>query len=521
VSGKVSSRQKASYSAALIAFLSLLLAALVLGAVSAWLQGSGLSILSDPLVWLTRLDPDTAASSLSDAAQLVANVVAIAITVVAIVVELAANRYSHRITRIFVTEPINIVVMSMFIITTVQCVWISVTLDSTSVDPLIPNAGYGISMILVALSLLVLLPYFAFVFYFLSPTNIIEKIRLTGGRSIRRAARSDVEPCKRDTLAAVDELQDIARRAAETGDRAVAMASLNALADLLLDYQPLKSGLPEKWFACTSAIVADPDFVSLAPAPLADIELRRTWFEVKIFRQYLSIVTEGGVKSREIINLIAINTRHIGVVSGREDSALLELCMHCFNSYLRATINARDQRSSYYVMNHYRQLAETLLAHNGGERVREIAQRLQFYAVLAYKYGQAFLLEVAAYDIVRLIEQSIEKNPDVVDRLLDLLMDLDQEIKNELQEHSVLGVRRAQIQLATLFMQIGDERRTDFICRDLKTEQPARIRRLCEALADEQNPQYWEITDRGVNFSYLVPDRRRFLGPLLERLFGD
>jgi len=97
-------------------------------------------------------------------------------------------------------------------------------------------------------------------------------------------------------------------------------------------------------------------------------------------------------------------------------------------------------------------------------------------------------------------------------------MDLDQEIKDELQEQSVLGVRRAQIQLATLFMQIGDELRTDFICRDLKTERLTRIDRICQLLISEDNPQYWEITDRGVNFSYLAPERRRYLTPLLKRL---
>ena len=39
-----------------------------------------------------------------------APVLAIAVTVVAIVVELAANRYSHLITRLFVREPVNLLV---------------------------------------------------------------------------------------------------------------------------------------------------------------------------------------------------------------------------------------------------------------------------------------------------------------------------------------------------------------------------------------------------------------------------
>ena len=49
---------------------------------------------------------------LANAAEVVAAVLAIAITVVAIVVELAANRYSHRITQLFVRNPVNLSVIA-------------------------------------------------------------------------------------------------------------------------------------------------------------------------------------------------------------------------------------------------------------------------------------------------------------------------------------------------------------------------------------------------------------------------
>ena len=53
---------------------------------------------------------------------------AILITVVAIVVELAANRYTPRITELFVRDPVNVVVMSSFVITSVLVVWIDLSL---------------------------------------------------------------------------------------------------------------------------------------------------------------------------------------------------------------------------------------------------------------------------------------------------------------------------------------------------------------------------------------------------------
>ena len=51
--------------------------------------------------------PVSAQNTLGSAGEVVAAVLAIAITVVAIIVELASNRYTHRITELFVREPIN------------------------------------------------------------------------------------------------------------------------------------------------------------------------------------------------------------------------------------------------------------------------------------------------------------------------------------------------------------------------------------------------------------------------------
>ena len=51
-----------------------------------------------------------------------------AVTVVAIVVELAATRYSHEITRLFLEDPINLGVLGLFVLTTVLCLLLGVVL---------------------------------------------------------------------------------------------------------------------------------------------------------------------------------------------------------------------------------------------------------------------------------------------------------------------------------------------------------------------------------------------------------
>lgn len=65
------------------------------------------------------------------------------------------------------------------------------------------------------------------------------------------------------------------------------------------------------------------------------------------------------------------NTAHVSAMAGWDNSPeLLELCIRCFNSYLRTTINARDPRTTYYLMNQYRLLAECLLEKKMNERTR-------------------------------------------------------------------------------------------------------------------------------------------------------
>jgi len=498
-----------------VAFVALAVIAFVLFAASGLLEGVGVAVVSDPISWLSRFDHAGEADILFTASQVMAGLLAVAITVSAIIVELAATRYNYRITWLFVSEPINIAVMSLFVVTTIQCIWIAISRDTGEVAR-IPGLAFGVTLALVTVCLLLLLPYFTFVFQFLSPLSIIEKIKGSAYRFVKRAGYAPSEHVKRGVLDAIDELQDVARSATEQSDRSIAMACVNALNDLVIDYQFFRPTLPHKWFTVHGSVADDPDFVSLARSVLSEIEEQRLWFEVKVFRQYLSLMAHCVPDAREVANLIAINTGRLGVAESKRNRDLLGLCIRCFNSYLRIAINAADNRTSYYVMNEYWLMAEALM-HEGFEgSVLEIAGHFKFYGQLAHKRGQSFLLEVAAGDLTRLVESSLDHAPALTDDLLSVVLDLDQEIRSETQEESLLGVRRAQLQLATLFTVRGDETRARRVCRDLAGERMPRLERLRKELEGEQRPHYWEFTDRGLNFGYLPPERRARLGDVFR-----
>jgi hypothetical protein len=314
----------------------------------------------------------------------------------------------------------------------------------------------------------------------------------------------------------IDELQDVARSAMEHSDRAIAMASVNALAELLSAYEKLRTELPARWFQLSDNIRSDPDFVSLAPSALHEIERDGMWVQYKIFQQYRSLMSHGVPGAHDVANLIAINTQQIGTRAADDHAELIVLCNRCFNSYLRITINARDGRTSSYLFNQYRVLAESLIDRGQFDVVREIGDYFRYYGVYAHTRGQPYILEAVAHDVVQLIEKCVACDALLVDDLISLLLELDQEIKQESQEESVMGVRRAQIQIATLFIARNDETRARRIAADLAGERLERLERIRAGLLAETASQYWEFTPRGANFAYLEPERRKYL----DTLFG-
>ncbi|MBT8481282.1 MAG: DUF2254 domain-containing protein, partial [Myxococcales bacterium] len=112
---------------------------------------------------LSGLESGIVLERISSSVEVVAGLLAIAITVVAIVVELAANRYTPRITQLFLSESINRVVLGFFVLTTVVCLWLSAVPEKSLGYP---RGALLLAMGMVTACLFALLPYFAFLFRF-------------------------------------------------------------------------------------------------------------------------------------------------------------------------------------------------------------------------------------------------------------------------------------------------------------------------------------------------------------------
>ncbi len=441
-------------------------------------------------------------------AEVVAAILGISITVVAIIVQLAATRYNHHITEMFVREPINVALQTYFVLTTILCIWVAALGEEESTA-----TWNAVTLVTVTVALAALLPYFGYVFAFISPLGII--------RRIRRKAEHAVSTGKRaQTLRTIDQLQDVARGAIDHGDRAIAMASVEALSELFRHYRKIRALLPEDWARVDAIVREDPDFVSLEPSALDDLDASGLWVEIKIMQQYLSIIRLSVLKMYDVAGRVGIALRQTAVEE-MDDPLVLEASFRGMNSLLRASLNARDARTTFHLLSQYKAVAEDLVSMGRDEEALAAAEHIQTYGQNAFTMNQPFLLEVAAFDLGELICLAHQNECATLDRMLAGFLELDHQIKHESQETSLLGVRRAQMQVGAYLIAQGDLTRAQRVADDLRSEGAARLDRLHAGLLSDDRALFWEFTPRGVNFSYLAPELRPHLDTLMDMIGNE
>lgn len=466
---------------------------------------------------LLRPPPDTALATLVTAAQIVAGMLAIVITVVAIVVELAANRYTHRITGLFLRERTNQWVLALYVVTTLLCLGVSWT--SAAGDAFRPRIAMLVALGLVSLCVVLLIPYFAFVFAFLAPERVIGRIAAHALDAVPGPANAAKDFSERQLalVDGIDQLTDIGMGAIANRDRSIAIEAVNALYDVLLAYEEKAASLPEGWFAMAADIAEDPDFVAMTESLRASVSRRHLWVELKVLKQYRALLDATLNAVREVNHVITMRARSLALFALTERRPdLYDSVIRFFNSSLRAAINAGDVRTAYYVVHQYRRLAEHALEHGEPERALAATEHLLTYGAVSHAQGLRFVLETVAFDLSVLIEHASEAASPAVDLLLRLFLEIDERVEGH--EETLRGVRKAQIRLATFFLARGDTARARAIFTDLATDERARLESIRNELALNEDPEYWELTDREENFSYLPPERRACLVELFAWL---
>jgi hypothetical protein len=458
----------------------------------------------------TVLFQKTPLTAMDGLPEVITGVLGITITVVAIIVELAANRYTPRVTDLFVKSRTNLVVLGFFVVTALLCVWFSIV-GGTSIY--VPRMGRIVTLSVISLCLLLLLPYFVFVFNFLDPHNVVEHMGASAFKAIRKGRDDTHRRAKYYSVVGIEQLTDVALNAIEHKDKGICMHAVDTLGRVVSNYLSIKGEMSASWFQMDDLVAENPDFISMQKDVLKEIEERQYWLEMKVLRQYQMLYGETLNRMRDINYLIAINTRKLAemaVASGSPQTVALALKF--MNTYLRVTINSRDVRTAYNVLNQYRLLAEFGLRNRSHDMVLNVAKWFKYYGQLGFTAGIPFVLETSAYDLCRLNILAYELDAPCRGELLDIFLEVDKEAEegHEL-EASLRGVRKAQVKLAAYYLNRGATPLARVIFEDMKSEVPGRLTSIRKELESIDTPDFWEVSDRGINFDYMKPREKEML----------
>jgi hypothetical protein len=462
-----------------------------------------------PLSRYFAFDPST--DSISTLVGVNTAVFGLVITVVSIIVQLSAERYTG-VARMFLRDRVNIYVAAYYVVTGVASVWLS----AASHSDYEPRITLLIMLSMTMGGLVITMPYFSYVFWFLAPQNLVRHIREDAIRMADKGAheqdRDDCYVAQADTLFAMEELTDIANNSISGKDRIIASAAVDALKDLAVEYLKVKSNASESWFSIGPQIRQNPDFVAMDSESLADLEARRTWVEWKVMRQYLSIYNEALNSMRDINYVIAIDTRYIGEAAAQaKDEELIDLVFRFMNSYMRSTLNARDVRTAYNVLNQYRKLGESMLREGNVKAAVDSVRHMKYYGLLSFDMELSFVTETVAYDLSSLAQLANEIASPAEQSILDEFLELDRPPFVRGSDKALMGVRKAQVKLAAYYLSTDQEPRARAIAADMRDEPADRLRKIRWQLENVESKDFWEIIDRGRNFEYMPPAQRERL----------
>ncbi len=460
-------------------------------------------------------------------------VIALLMTVVAFVVQMAANRYTTKIVDLFIANRINLFFMTFASVTTVSVIMLLYIGDAAQI---MPKISLFISFILVSLLLISIFPYFVFIFRFIQPSNIIyniEKetfINILKGYQLKQPAARKKErlliKLHKNYINGINQLTDITLNCIQNKDQILAIECLRSLRYILANYIKLQHirPLPESWHVPTISVKMDVSFITFAEESGGPVGNSRYWVEDKILKQFETLFRSSINNDRTICNYIANSLYILGSKAlETKNLVVLKKMILYFNTFLRATINESDVRTCFNTLNQYRKLTEKIIEAQEDNLSIEVVNHFKYYGLLAKETkGMDFILETAAHDLCDINKKayacSLQKRSDI----LDIFLTVDMPIEGE-KELSLRGIRKAQIQLAVYYLK---EKSNDAfklarkIYSDMLEElhRPNGFERIYTMIRELKysREDFWEINDREYNFNYCSPEEKKHLPEFLD-----
>ncbi len=461
-------------------------------------------------------DLSTILNSFGNMGEVMTSVLGIEITAVAIIVQLAANKYSSKIMEMVISDRVNFLVVALFVVAGANTILLANTMTADK----IPYFSILFTLLMLVFSLTIVIPHFTYVFNFLRPKHFLKEVEIDSKKLLKSSVRTkekDIILKKRNELAYnIDFIGDVALNSVYQSDRAVSLLCLNTLKNILKYYLPIKKDFPKVWFELTGSEHLDPDFANYSKYVMERIEEERVLLERKVFRLYEMVFINSKNNQRDIASGVLINSRLIfqQAVSAGDDGVIWTI-MQYFNSFLRAAITSRDPRSAFNTLEHYRIMAEEMIDYDF-QTLLKFYFFFKYYGQEANKYNVFFILETAAHDLYHVTKLAYEHKIKNFDKLVELFLTLDEPIEDNntsdgQKEISLIGVRIAQVKLAAFFLRQNDVKYAKIVFNDMLVEPIERIKTIKDIIFTTDTEEFWEITPRGINFYYLSNEDKEAL----------
>ena len=431
------------------------------------------------------------------------------VALVLLSVQLTAQRYSFNVIGVFIQNPVNAILIGFFSLT----ITYNLLLGSVLKEDYIPAAGTYLALGMTTLCFALLPPYIVYLFKVLRPDNILNRLQqqflktLTVPKSVSGLAERRASAAER-----IRQVGDIARTAVSLSDSAVARHSAWVLHSSVSRYVDEKAKQPDEWFE-----VEEHHFRGRHEQVTREVRVTRTWLERLMLEELHEVFLATLNKMHEVNNTVALITRLLGEQAiARDDIGLLRTVIKFFNTFLRAAINQGDARAGYHVLYQYRLLADAAVERHPAMAL-EMAERLSYYGDAAVGGPLLWMSAAAAHDLRMLAESCHRRGADrsitasIVDHLLNTVRRA--EARNS---PALLQLQKTVAALGSFFLASGDRHFVRRLRAELEGLPQLRLDQILDELVSVDDPVFWELTDRVVNFDFVEEDARALLAAFLD-----
>lgn len=434
---------------------------------------------------------------------------ALTFTVVAIAVPLTANLYSLKFLEFFIKDRVNAAVLTLVVLADLASFWLIFSLK----EDFTPRFQLTLSFGLLLLCLAVLFPYLHYVFRFLHPSTLLNRLEAEINTAVA-AARGWPERAAGYRKVVADGLEHVANigvRSVERTDRATAIESIFTFERVARAYWAQKEQLPPPWF------VADPEaFRGFSTRTVDEFTESRTWVEMKLFSQLRGVMSAAVPRTHDVADTVARALRHLALEpTPRANEAVRELIVDYFNTCLRLAIGRRDSHTAFTLFDNYLQYAVAINAEQP-KFVQELAFYFDYYGHLARDFGLTFIAESAAHDLGALTQHAWETQAPNRQRLLERFVNVDSKDKTPLP-----GVKKAQARLASYLILAGHGEQVALMREEFTGLPRAFIEQIADDLLHVRREKYWEIGGRRANIDYVPEAQREVLRQFFESLLAS